>query len=293
MSRSLAVCIVVYHPDVPWLTTTLTSLRKAIARAFEAGLITSAEVRIVDNGACDAVVHDGVAESATIKSVLDAAMWSQPSSSAIQYAYVATTSNRGFGAGNNHGLAAAASTADFVLILNPDVDIQDDAIAQAISHLNADQRCAAVTPVTTFPDGTPQFLVKRDPSVGVLALRGFGPGWLKRRFARALDRYDFRDVADVTYDATISGCKIVSGCWLLLRGDIWRETKGFDESFFLYFEDFDLSLRISKIARIDRVPHCRIVHAGGNAAKKGGHHVGMFIRSAIRFFGKHGWRWLP
>jgi GT2 family glycosyltransferase len=290
MSRSLAVCIVVYHPDAAWLTTTLTSLRAAIAHAHEAGLIASADVRIVDNGASVGGLHNGLAESAAINAVIDGAMWSLPSNAAIQYSYVATRVNRGFGAGNNLGLANSALSADWVLILNPDVNIHEQAIANAVGHLDADAGCTAVTPVATFPDGAAQFLVKREPSVGVLALRGFAPAWIKRWFASALNRYECRDVP---FDSALRDCKIVSGCWLLVRGDIWRKTSGFDESFFLYFEDFDLSQRISRLARIDRIPNCRIVHAGGHAAQKGGRHIGMFMSSAFRFFQKHGWRWLP
>ena len=53
MPRSLAVCIVVYHSDLHWLTKTLTSLRAAIGHAREQNLLDSVEVRIVDNGASE------------------------------------------------------------------------------------------------------------------------------------------------------------------------------------------------------------------------------------------------
>jgi GT2 family glycosyltransferase len=78
---------------------------------------------------------------------------------------------------------------------------------------------------------------------------------------------------------------------MFIRGDSWRKVGGFDEKFFLYFEDFDLSMRIAKYAEIHRVPEFRIIHAGGNAAAKGASHILLFVRSAYRFFHKHGWRW--
>jgi GT2 family glycosyltransferase len=193
----------------------------------------------------------------------------------------------GFGAGNNTGLAG--TSADFVLLLNPDVELATDAITNAVAYLGQDTTCSAVTPVAHSPDGTPQFLVKREPTVFALALRGFAPGWLKARFVGYLNRYDYSDLA---YDAPIQGCMVVSGCCLLLHGDVWRGVGGFDTGFFMYFEDFDLSQRIAKISRIDRVPGCRIVHAGGNASRKGAKHIGMFVRSAARYFRKHGWRWI-
>jgi len=287
MLRSLVVCIVVYHSDVHWLSKTLTSLRAAIDHARENNLIDSVDVRIVDNGAGESAAAGDRSESAQIKSVIDTALWAIPGPSAVNYAYVATPENNGFGAGNNAGLAG--TSADFVLLLNPDVELATDAITNALAYLGQDTTCSAVTPVTRSPDGTPQFLVKREPTVFALALRGFAQGWLKARFVGYLSRYDYSDLA---YDAPIQGCMVVSGCCLLLRGDVWREVDGFDTGFFMYFEDFDLSQRIAKISRIDRVPGCRIVHAGGNASRKGLKHIGMFVCSAARYFRKHGWRWV-
>ena len=284
MSRSLHVCIVAFHSDLEWLTNTLTSLRAAIENAIARGLLAAAQVHIVDNGAASA---DQPLDAITaLKAAIDRALWAPPTAQAIRYAYVAMPSNQGFGAANNHALRD--SRADFVLVLNPDVKLAPDAIAHAIVHLDATADCGAVTPVATFPDGAPQYLAKRDPTMAVLALRGVAPRWLKALFGKSLSRYDY---ADVPFDAALSDSRTVSGCWLLLRGEVWRQSGGFDEAFFLYFEDFDLSRRIAQVSRIDRVPGCRIVHAGGNAAGKGGKHIGMFIRSAMRYFGKHGWRW--
>jgi GT2 family glycosyltransferase len=65
--------------------------------------------------------------------------------------------------------------------------------------------------------------------------------------------------------------------------------EGFDPRYFLYFEDFDLSLRLSKVAPIAYVPAVRIVHHGGHAAAKGFAHIRWFATSARRFFSMHGW----
>jgi len=66
---------------------------------------------------------------------------------------------------------------------------------------------------------------------------------------------------------------------------------GFADAFFLYFEDFDLSLRAAAAGRLAYVPSVRIVHHGGHAARKGLRHVFLFVGSAMTFFGRHGWRW--
>jgi len=69
-------------------------------------------------------------------------------------------------------------------------------------------------------------------------------------------------------------------------------TGGFDPEFFLYFEDFDWSVRLNRVTRSAYVPAVQIIHHGGGAANKGVRHVVYFVRSAARFFHKHGWRWL-
>ena len=66
----------------------------------------------------------------------------------------------------------------------------------------------------------------------------------------------------------------------------------FDRRFFLYFEDYDLSLRSAEITRIAYVPAVKVVHHGGHAARKGLRHIGMFVRGAALFFRLHGWKWL-
>jgi len=283
MSRSLQVCIVVYHSDVNWLTNTLTSLRAAVEFATARQLLTATSVQIVDNGA---ETPDAVNGKAQIKTAIDDARGAGTGTAVIDIAYVAMPSNQGFGAANNHALNG--SIADFVLVLNPDVELATESIANAIAYFHRNVDCGAITPVASSPDGQPQYLVKRDPALGVLALRGFAPGWIKRLFSASLHRYDHRDVA---FDSPLTNCRIVSGCFLMLRGDVWLNSGGFDQAFFLYFEDFDLSRRIAQFSRIDRVAECRVVHAGGNASGKGPKHIGMFVRSAVRFFNKHGWRW--
>jgi hypothetical protein len=98
-----------------------------------------------------------------------------------------------------------------------------------------------------------------------------------------------RDLPDA---GVATGIPIATGCFMLARGEMLRRLGGFSPEFFLYFEDFDLSLRLGRLADIAYVPQVRIVHAGGHAAGKGWAHRRMFIRSAVTFFRRHGWRLL-
>jgi GT2 family glycosyltransferase len=121
----------------------------------------------------------------------------------------------------------------------------------------------------------------------VLFLRGFAPRSLPRRFRAALDRYEMRDVVG---DRFLDDVPLASGCFMLARTPLLAELGGFDPRFFMYFEDYDLSVRLSRRSRIAYVPEVRIVHAGGEASRKGLRHVRWFVSSAWRFFSRHGWR---
>jgi GT2 family glycosyltransferase len=77
---------------------------------------------------------------------------------------------------------------------------------------------------------------------------------------------------------------------MFARREVLGAVGGFSPDYFLYFEDYDLSMRIRRTSRIAYVSRVRIVHHGGDAAKKGGTHVRLFLASAFRFFRTHGWK---
>lgn len=77
---------------------------------------------------------------------------------------------------------------------------------------------------------------------------------------------------------------------MLARRQNLVEVGGFSPKYFMYFEDFDLSLRLGRTGRIVYHPGIRIVHEGGRAAKKGWRHIWMFAKSGFTFFNEHGWK---
>jgi len=172
-------------------------------------------------------------------------------------------------------------------VMNPDVELDPRALVAAIEALEADPKLGAVAPQVRGPGGEPQYLCKRYPSVWVLFLRGFAPRALRERNARALEAYEMRDLpADRPY----SPVPLASGCFMLMRTELFRRVGGFDPRFFMYFEDYDLSLRFGREAALVYVPSARIVHHGGEASRKGLRHIAWFLRSAWRFFSTHGWK---
>lgn len=258
----LSVCIVTYQPLWMELEATLSSLLLAAERLGD-----SISVSVVDNSPAS-----------------DLAERIRTSFPELRVTIIAGHGNVGYGHANNMVLDRLGA---FHLVLNPDVEMAPDALLTALQFMDDHPECGLLTPLALGRDGTRQFLCKRYPSVLDLALRGGAPPFLRRVFQSRLDRYQMADMPDdrVSWDPPI-----VSGCFMLFRSSVLRSLTGFDPDYFLYFEDFDLSLRAGQSTRIAFVPRVRIVHGGGEASRKGLWHVVQFARSGLVFYRKFGFR---
>lgn len=260
---SLTISIVTYFPDQSSLAATLKSLKNAASMLHDATI----SIWIIDNSPPR---HQPG--------------WLKNLSEAYSALLIHGHGNIGFGRGHNMILG---NLGDYHLILNPDVELAEDALTTALDFMDKHPECGLVTPFVSWPDGSQQFLCKRLPTLFDLFLRGFAPDFVQSWFRARLNHYEMRDVIGKT---TYWDPPIASGCCMLFRSDVLQRLSGFDPKFFLYFEDFDISLRTAQISRIAYFPGMKIIHHGGHAARKGWQHIVMFIISATTFFNKHGWR---
>ena len=198
---------------------------------------------------------------------------------------IITGENLGYGKAHN---TVIGDDADYHLILNPDVIFEVDTLKKSLEFLKFNERCGLLSPQAFWRNGDRQYLCKRYPSLVTLFLRAFAPKKIQHLFRKKLESYCM--VAETQREEVIWMPLIVTGCFMLFRNDVLLKLNGFDESYFLYFEDTDLSLRAGKITDIAYVPHVRIIHHGGNVSRKGIKHIAMFTRSMFKFFNKHGWR---
>lgn len=164
-----------------------------------------------------------------------------------------------------------------------------DALRNALDFMGNNQECGLLTPLAYGANGERQFLCKRFPGIFDLGLRGFAPPWIRRLFKKRLERYE---MAEMSEDQVFWDPPIVSGCFMLFRGDVLKSLNGFDPDYFLYFEDFDLSLRAAQISRIAFTPQVRIIHGGGYASRKGAWHIWQFVKSGVTFYRKFGLKFM-
>lgn len=273
----LRISIVCHASHAMQLKNTLWTLLKACRRPLESGRLTGVDVLLVDNG-------PELTERAKIDGLIESSVALAPPGVRLMRA----GSGRNLGFGSGHNLTFAAAGCEFHLVLNPDVEVAAEALDAALHFMDLHPDCGILVPAIKGENGEPQYLCKRYPSILDLLLRGFAPRWLRALFAARLARYEMRDlIADVP----VWQPPIVSGCFMLLRASVLLRVRGFDPSYFLYFEDFDLSLRAAAYTRIAYVPAVHVVHHGGYAASKGMKHILLFFRSALTFFNSHGWKW--
>jgi GT2 family glycosyltransferase len=273
VTATLSVSLVVFRDDLAVLRETVHSLAVSLNHARSLGVLCQASLSLVDNGNPDPSVLDGM-----IREVLAEAPW-------VTLEVSRGHGNVGYGRG--HNLAILPASADYHLVLNPDVVVAPDAIAEAMRFLEANPDVGLIAPDVRGPDGERQYLARRYPSVFMLFLRGFAPGPLRRLFRSYMENHELRPLIG---DAVVRGVPTVSGCFMFARGETLRAVGGFSPDYFLYFEDYDLSVRMGRQTSLAFVPTVRITHAGGNTAGKGLHHIRLFVGGAAVFFRKNGWK---
>ena len=227
-------------------------------------------IKIVDNGN----------QRASIKRIISAFV---DSDTIIKI--VSEDKNIGYGRG--HNLAIRSSQHKYHLILNPDVILDADSLSVGIQFLESNPDVCAVSPSCSDEKHNLQYLAKSYPTVFDLFLRGLAPSFVRKYFSERLCRYELKEVVENERE---TGVDIISGCFMLCRTECLKQLGGFDERYFLYFEDFALSLELNKFGRLMYLPSMKIIHYGGKTAKKGLSHIGMFISSGIKFFNQYGWK---
>jgi len=198
--------------------------------------------------------------------------------------YIHRPDNPGFGAAHNLAMREAlAQGTRYHAVLNPDISFGPEVLPALHAYMEAHQDIGLIMPDIRYPDGSRQHLCKLLPTPADLWVRRFLPGLYKA--SGRLDTYEMRASG---YDS-IMDVPALSGCFMFLRASVLERVAGFDERFFMYLEDVDLSRRIGQIARTVFYPKVSIVHAYQKGSYKNSALLKRHIRSAVQYFSKWGW----
>lgn len=253
----VSVSIVTYHTPLSELDTCLRSLAAPeVSRIY-----------IVDNGSEDRI-RDWAARHQ-------------------QVTYIASD-NRGYGAGHNQALRRELAMADghYHLVMNSDMEFEPRIIQDIIGYMESHPQTGTLQPHMTGIDGERQYSCRMLPTPADVFMRRFLPsGW----FTSRRDRYLLKHL-DPTRTWNIP---YHQGSFMFMRKDVLREVGLFDEQFFMYPEDIDLTRRIHRRYYTAYWPGATIIHRHRAASYHSWRMLRIHVVNMTRYFNKWGWLYDP
>ena len=187
--------------------------------------------------------------------------------------------NKGYGAGNNVAIRLSMTEGyRYHLVLNPDVYWDNGIIEELMAYMDSHPRVGLVMPKVLYPDGRFQLQAKPLPGLTDFLLSRIGlRRRLQKKWIEKLSRLD--DPVEMPF---------LSGCFMLLRNETLAETGLFDERFFMYCEDLDLTRRIARRYSTVYYPRVSIYHDYNRESTRSARLFLHHMVSAFRYLAK--WR---
>lgn len=198
--------------------------------------------------------------------------------------YIYNNKNLGYGRAHNIGIRKAINlNSKYHVVVNPDIRLNKNAISQLVLLMDKNEGIGLSAPKVLYPSGELQFLCKLIPSPKNLIIRRFS--LIKRTIQKNNEMYELRDF---DYNSTIE-IPYVSGCFMFFRTSVLKKLNGFDERFFLYFEDLDLTRRVGEICKIFFSPETFVYHEYNKESYRSSKLLFYHLISSIKYFNKWGW----
>ena len=200
-----------------------------------------------------------------------------------QVSYLFTGANLGYGRAHNIALRETISEhTDYHLVLNDDIMLLSEDLDTIHEFMQQHSDVGCLMPRVFFPDGNEQFLAKQLPTPFDLFARRFLPAALTRR------RNERFELQHLNHNRSLN-VPYLSGCFMFLRTKALEEVGLFDERFFLYPEDIDLTRRIHRSYKTLYWPKVRIVHDHRRASYHSLRMTLVHMSNLCRYFNKWGW----
>ncbi|MCF9045712.1 glycosyltransferase [Acinetobacter nectaris] len=194
--------------------------------------------------------------------------------------YLKSEGNFGFGFGHNKAIKAFAKETDFFIICNPDIAFEKEQLKNLLNYAESSSK-GMFLPKIIKGDGSNQQGARLLPTPLNLFARRFSP-----KLAEKLDQqYLLKDFKE---NKPIEAPNLI-GCFLVFRSSVLIELNGFDERFFMYMEDIDLSRRCYEKFGAVYYPLAHVTHLHEQGSYKNPVLLKAHIKSAIQYFNKWGW----
>lgn len=191
--------------------------------------------------------------------------------------------NLGYGAGHNIAIRIAIELgASYHLVMNSDIYFKEDIIRRIADYMEDNKEVGQLIPNTIYPDGKIQYVVRLLPTPVTLIFRRFMP----KRFVLKMDErflmtfWDHKSSLNVPFHM---------GCFMFFRLSALKEIGLFDERFFMYTEDIDITRRMFRKYKTIFWPNVTIVHAHQQGSYKSFKMLKIHIVNVVKYFNKWGW----
>lgn len=198
--------------------------------------------------------------------------------------YIHNPTNPGFGAAHNIAIQKAIEEGSkYHFVVNPDIYFTEDVITPMIEYMENNPEVGMMMPQILNEDGSTQNLPKLLPSPYSVFMRKFKkPGFIYDDF---INQYELRFVDK----GLIYNAPILSGCFTLLNIKAVEKVGTYDDKFFMYFEDWDLSRRMHQQYKTIYFPKVSVYHGYHSGANRSKRLFKIFVNSARTYFNKWGW----
>jgi O-antigen biosynthesis protein len=201
-----------------------------------------------------------------------------------QVQLVANTDNKGFSKANNQAVSIARG--EYILFLNPDTVMPEDFLQRTVTYMDTHPDAGALGP--RIIDGKGQFAPDSKKSFPSLSVAIFKTTGINKLFSKSpyINKYYAVHIAE----HEIAAVDVLSGCCMLVRSKAMTVAGGpFDEDYFMYCEDVDLSYRIQKAGYKNiYFPEVDLIHYKGESTRKMTlSYVRIFNEALVTFVKKH------
>ena len=205
--------------------------------------------------------------------------------------FKADRKNYGYGVGHNKCFKKVKDKVnltkkDLLIVTNPDIYFEHNELTNIINFLKQDNKneITCLSPLLKNHKNEIQFSAKYNPTLLSLIIGRLGflenINFLKEYISINQNR-------KITTKKIIS-CSFLSGCFLIIRVDAFEEIKGFDERYFLHFEDADITRELSLLGKCIHYPFALVYHRWNRGSHKSLKQTVMLIKSMIKYFKKWG-----